>query len=359
MKQLSRRQFLGLSAAGLAGGTLPAQVLAAGAPANDDIVSFFLIGDTHYLANRDQAKQLTATSRLLTTRLVDWLNRLPGTAISEKAGGGKVATPRGLIHAGDLIDSGDRTGKNFVRMQETELAAYVADFGLTGKDGRLRFPVYEVHGNHDAPQGDGLVPGAIRTRNKNRPGLMNVSANGLHYSWDWGGIHFLCLGIVVGAVAETARRRRYHPQDSLAFLVADLNRHVGESNRPVIITHHVDVARYSLPCDPKAPAGNHEWDPCDVRAYYQALRNYNVIGICYGHTHARRLFHWDGTRTAAKTGIPIFNTDKASHFQHVNQAILYFEVGRKEMIVREFGTRDRWQTAQWTPQTWRFPVQRG
>src|SRR5262245_42009869 len=141
MKQLTRRQFLGLSAAGLAGVALPVQGLAAGQSASNDVVSFFLIGDTHYLANRDQAKELTATSRLLTTRLVDHLNRLPGTAIAEKAGGGKVATPRGLIHAGDLIDSGDRTGKTFVRMQETVLASYVADFGLTGKDGRLRFPV--------------------------------------------------------------------------------------------------------------------------------------------------------------------------------------------------------------------------
>lgn len=357
MHPFTRRQFLATSAAGLAGTVLAAPG-ATPQGGNDDVVAFFLVGDTHYLANRARAKELTAPSRLLTTRLVDWLNRLPGSVIAEKAGGGKVAVPRGLIHAGDLIDSGDKNGQDFRAMQQTELAAYVADFGLSGKDGRLRCPVYEVHGNHDGPQGDGIVLAALRARNKNRPGLLNVSANGLHYSWDWGGVHFLCLGIVVGAVKETARRRRYAPLDSYAFLQDDLTRHVGKSGRPVMITHHVDVARYSLPCDPNAAATNHEWDPCDVRGYYQVLRNYNVIGILYGHTHGRRVFRWNGTQKPGKDGIPVFNTSKCSHFSSDNQALLYFEVGRKELVVREFGTTDRWQTGLWTPETWRFPIRR-
>ncbi len=359
MNPITRRQFLGTSAAGFARAALPAPGLGAAAQDNVEALPFFFIGDTHYLANRAQTKELTAPSRLLTNRLVDLLNRLPGSAIPENAGGGKVGTPRGLIHAGDLIDSGDKTGKNDRLMQETELASFQADFGLNGKDGRLRLPIYEVHGNHDAPQGDGPVTAFIRTRNKNRPGVANISSNGLHYSWDWDGVHFLCLGIVVGAGMDTDRKRRYQPLDSFAFLLDDLTRNVGKSGRPVFITHHVDVLRYSVACDPKAGAGNQEWDPCDVRSYYQALANYNVIGIGHGHTHMRRIFRWDGTRTPAKTGIPVFNTDKSSHFQFDAQAIFYFEVGRKEMLVREFSTRDRWQNAQWTPQTWRFPIKIG
>src|SRR4051794_6498700 len=105
MHQLTRRQFLTTSAAGLTGAGL-AGLGAAAQSGPGDVVGFFLIGDTHYLADRASPKELTAPSRLLTTRLVDWLNRLPGSAIAEKAGGGKVAVPRGLIHAGDLIDSG-------------------------------------------------------------------------------------------------------------------------------------------------------------------------------------------------------------------------------------------------------------
>lgn len=363
MQMVSRRRFLGSSLAAAAGCEALAPHLLAGEAASDaaapETVAFFLVGDTHYLAERGRPARLADRSRTLTSRLVDHLNRLPGTAIPDQAGGGKVGNPQGLLHAGDLIDSGDKNGKNFRRMQETELAAYIEDFGLNGRDGRLRFPVYEVHGNHDGPQGTGPAPDAIRRRNKNRPGVVNVSADGLHYSWDWHGIHFVSLGIVVGAAAATARRRRYHPHGSLAFLEDDLARRVGDSGRPVMLLHHIDVARYSLPCDPQAPAGSHEWDPCDVRAYHQALRNHAVLGILYGHTHVRRVFRWDGTRNPAATGIPVFNTDNAAHFDSRTQAFLYFEIGAREMVVREFATTDEWATGTWTPTVWRFPVRRG
>ena len=124
----TRRQFLGATVTGLAGAALTAPVLGA-APDDVEPLSFLFLGDTHYQANRAQPKELTGPSRLLTNRLIDWLNRLPGSAIPENAGGGKVGTPRGLIHAGDLIDSGDRTAPNDRLMQETELATYNADFG--------------------------------------------------------------------------------------------------------------------------------------------------------------------------------------------------------------------------------------
>ena len=105
-----------------------------------------------------------------------------------------------------------------VKMQQTEWAAFTDAYGLTGKDGKLKVPVYEVHGNHDSPRGDGLAVKKIAERNKARPGVTNVSKNGVHYSWDWGGLHFVCLGIVVGQVADLARKRRYDPLGSLEFL---------------------------------------------------------------------------------------------------------------------------------------------
>src|SRR6202012_4753456 len=101
-------------------------------------------------------------------------------------------SPRGVIHAGDCIDTGDQAN---AKAQRTEWSAYVGAFGLTGNDGKLRFPIYEVHGNHDAPRGDGLAVQQIIARNKTRPGVTNTSPNGLHYSWDWDDIHFVCLGI--------------------------------------------------------------------------------------------------------------------------------------------------------------------
>jgi predicted phosphodiesterase len=258
--------------------------------------AFFLIGDTHYLADKADPSRLTEVSRDYTSRLIGRLNELPGTMITPEAGGGIVATPRGVIHAGDLIDTGDKNGAPFEAMKQTELDAFIGDFGLDGGDGRLLWPIREVYGNHDAPRGEGVVLERLRERNTRRAGTAAVSANGVHFSWDWGGVHFVNLGIVVGE-AKTARHpRRYAPLDSLDFLVADLADNVGDSGRPVVITHHIDVARYCAP-PPADSAGNfkNEWDYADMQAYHAALKGYRIAGIFYGHTHNRRIFPWDGT----------------------------------------------------------------
>jgi predicted phosphodiesterase len=283
---------------------------------------------------------------------VDVLNALPGTPIPEVAGGGVVGEPRGVIHAGDLIDSGDKNGAPFAAMAATEWDAYVKDFGLTGKDGRLKFPVYDVHGNHDSPGGKGGVIDGLVARNRRRPGVANVSGNGLHYSWDWGPVHLICLGIVVGGADGVARRRRYNPLNSLPFLVEDLKAKVGGSGRPVVITHHVDVARYTGTCDPDGPYENKEWDACDVRAFHEAVRGYNVAAVLYGHTHTRNVLRWDGATARAAEGIDLFNVDNSSHFNSDTQGVLYFHLKDGRLTVREYATRDRWVTGAWTPQVW-------
>ncbi|MBX7106309.1 MAG: metallophosphoesterase [Gemmataceae bacterium] len=350
---LNRRQFVGSAAAAV---YLPAWLRADEPKTTDEPVVFFLVGDTHFLANKDQPAKLDVRSAAVTGRLVDRLNTLPGTDIPPGAGGGKVLAPRGVIHAGDCIDTGDKANE---KMQESEWAAFADAYGLTGKDGKLRVPVYEVHGNHDSPRGDGLAVRKITERNKTRPGVTNTSKNGVHYSWDWGGVHFVCLGIVVGQVGDVPRRRRYAPLGSLEFLVSDLREKVGASGRPVVVTQHVDMLRYAQPLpveDKKAEAM--EWDPADVKGFHDALKGYNVAAILYGHTHARNVYRWDGSNKAARIGIPTFNVDNSSHFAGKQQAFFYFEIHADRVVVREYQTTDAWETGNWTPQTWTAPVAR-
>ncbi|QDU30064.1 Calcineurin-like phosphoesterase [Anatilimnocola aggregata] len=350
--QLTRREILGT----LAGASASLALRPAWAADKQKPVAFALIGDTHYLANKESPGEMFADSAVVTSQLVQTLNSLPGKAISAEAGGGEVAPIDGVIHAGDLIDTGDKSGGVHEKMQQTEWEAFTADFGLTGNDGKLKFPVYEVHGNHDGPRGTGIAIDGIKQRNKKRAGVKNVSANGQHYSWDWGTagnqVHFINLGIVVGSTKDKSQPRRYNPLDSLEFLLDDLQKSVGESGRPVVITHHIDVQRYSGPCEMDEKNAGKEWHPCDARSFHAAIAGYNVVAILYGHTHARNVLKWNGTATKADRGFDLFNVDNGAHFRSDAQAFFYFEIAPGKLTVRELATTDRWQTSKWTPQVW-------
>ena len=354
MNAQSRRSFLRTSAVAATSLALPRlRARAAAAPA----FSFFVLGDTHFLADKDDPARMSPRSLPVCSALVDTFNRLPGTEIPAAARAGSVTAPSGVIHAGDLIDSGDKNGPGFALMQETEWANFAREYGLNGKDGRLKFPVYEIHGNHDSPHGGGLVLKNIAARNPLRPGVKNISANGLHYSWDWGNVHFVNLGIIVGTNPRVTRKRRFAALDSLDFLVSDLAKNVGTSGRPIVLTHHVDIAGNTGPClDDDAAALKRTWDPCDVRGFHEALKTYNIAAIFYGHTHVRNVFLWDGLTPRAKQGLSVFNTDNASHFNNDDQAFFYVEAHETELVIREYQTTDRWQTGAWTPQVWTAPL---
>lgn len=353
---MNRRHFLQSTAAA----TLANLAQGAQQPpkVSDDTASFFVVSDTHYLADEMNPQTLTPESTAVTTRLVEWLNKLPGTEFSSAVGGGIIPPPSGVIHGGDVIDSGDKQSPKHKAMQETEVAAFAKDFGLNGGDGLLKWPVYEIHGNHDGPQGKGPMIDAILARNQKRKGLAGVSKNGMHYSWDWNGVHFINLGIVVGEVKSIARKRRYAPMDSLEFLISDLAEKVGSSKRPVVITHHVDMMRYQKET-PDEEVVKKEWDYADVQAYYNAIKGYNIAAIIYGHTHVRNVFKWDGGSkpvVGEAPGIPVFNTDNAAHFHSKPQAFLHFTISKKETRVREFATTDAWLTGEWKAQSWTFPA---
>jgi len=169
-------------------------------------------------------------------------------------------------------------------------------------------------------------------------------------------VHFVALGIVVGDAPEVARKRRYAPFGSLPFLQQDLAEHVGTSGRPVVLVHHVDVARYSTEV-PDDIAVKNEWDFGDVHAYYTTLQKYRVAAALCGHTHARNIFRWNGTKdTRTAAGLPFLNTDNSAHFGSASQAFLHVEVTAAELRIREFFTKDGWETGAWTPQVWKFAL---
>ena len=318
-------------------------------------VSFFFVTDTHYLANKQEPGSMDPASATVCRRLVETLNGLQGQAIPEHAGSGRLDSIAGVIHGGDLVDSADKRGGVYPQMHATEFAAFESDYGLKGDDGLLKYPVYEVYGNHDGPHGDTLVIEGIKRRNRQRKGLARVSPNGLHYSWDWGQVHFINLGIVVGQSGAGLQRRRYAPMDSLEFLRDDL-RALRGSDQPIVITQHIDLARYSVPyTTDEEEFLRLEWHPQDVKAFHETVKPHHVIANFFGHTHRREVFGWNGTsqkQRFAESDVDAFNGDNSSHFQGGKQAFFYVEVAVDDLIVREVFTEDGWQTHDWSDRAW-------
>lgn len=323
--------------------------------------AFFVISDTHSKALEIAPDELEPETLEINRRLIDLLNQLPGQPLPEAMGGGILQPIRGVLHLGDMIDSGDKgTSAGSVRRQETEWKSFVADFGLTGNDGRLRFPLYEVHGNHDSVRETNVVINSVCERNRRRPGVSHVSENGLHYSWDWNGGHFVALGIVVGHNGERLPIGRYKAHDSLQFLKKDLETRVGASGRPVILLHHIDLLRYSGECSENTESGG-EWSACDIAAFHGAITGYNIAAIFHGHLHALRIERWDGTsKSADRGGIPVFGC-RNSGAGGINRGLFYCEITGGELVVRELASLkapDGWQThnTAWTHE-WRVPLQ--
>jgi hypothetical protein len=334
--------------------------------ASETHYAFVVSGDPQYLAEHSpQPTKLDPYSEQANARWIELLNKLPGREIPKRLGGGRVSRDLlGLLVTGDLIDSADKNGGPYPAMQQFEWQRFVGDYGLNGRDGRIAIPVYELHGNHDGPQGDTFVIDDIVRRNRLREGLAGLSDNGLHYSWDWGPLHLVNLGIFVGVGDERRADYHYSPRSSLEFLRDDLHKHVGDSGRPVVLSFHLH---------PNCPA--FDWPPEDLAALWTTIEQYQVIALFHGHTHGSppSRLQWDGKQFAAKLpgGIDVFNpddsaaakTDPRDPAKMVGGAhgFLYVELidrpgtANDEFIVRSYATRDNWTTHDWHSQ-WRKAI---
>jgi Calcineurin-like phosphoesterase len=163
MRSLTRRSFL-------ASASLATAWPCARAQSAEPLTSFFVVGDTHFRAKEESPAEMEPDS-------------LPGTEMPAGAGGGLLPAVNGVLHVGDLVDSGDKNGQKYEEMQRTEWDAYVKAFGRDGGDGALKWPVFDLPGNHDSPSGKGQIIDRLVERNRGRKDLKAISANGLHYSW--------------------------------------------------------------------------------------------------------------------------------------------------------------------------------
>jgi cytolysin (calcineurin-like family phosphatase) len=175
------------------------------------------------------------------------MNEMPNRRWPAKFGAEPVARPRGVVVLGDLVEHAGRAG---------EWERFVADFGLDGTDGALKYPVFEGWGNHDGPAEQAQIKKRNEARLKKKL-VQNVSENGLHYSWDWDDVHFVQLNLYPGH------------QKSLDFLKTDL---AGCGRRPVVLLHHYDLQNFKW------------WKREEMLAYGDVIKPHNVLLICHGHS---------------------------------------------------------------------------
>lgn len=240
-------------------------------------VTFISASDPHYR----EPDHKHGNHNDLNRASVEEINRIAGMEWPEKAGGGVIEKPRGVLLLGDVIDDGDmaRGGRN---LSAEQYGFFLKDFGFDGTDGLLKYPVYEGWGNHDGPpigkEKNGFsFQARLKERNelrKQKGMVANLCPKGLHYSWDWGGVHFVQLNIYPADKQNPAVRYSpvwHDPQGSLTFLKEDLAKNVGTSGRPVVLTAHCGF-------------DTDWWIKEDWAALHAAAKSYNVVLYIYGHT---------------------------------------------------------------------------
>jgi hypothetical protein len=275
-KSITRRDFIKSAAAITASALIPASISKANDPIiknpvwsfsakNRNDITFCMTADTHYDAIYQGVDNEAGNKRV-----IDRINNMAeNLTYPSQFGGGYIQHPRGVACLGDLTNTsriGDWTGT-------AAGDGWVDDYGLNGSDGRLNYPVFELYGNHDCTvSNDSNIPkDGIKERNLIRQNV-NVSSNGYHYSWDWDDVHFINLNIYPGGPGEA--------EDSFGFAQQDLAAHVGDSGRPVVIFTHYGWKWFG-----------DEWDEL---AFYNMVKDLNIIGIFHGHWHYSEYYQWRG-----------------------------------------------------------------
>ena len=272
------------SASGSGGGLLarvahPLLASAALSLAAAEPVTFFVSPDTHFTSSGgapDVAKN---------ARGIHDMNLLPGTPYpaASKFKGSVEKNIRGVVIPGDLVDDGCNTAPTAANdpgcvSQWGNYTSYfkVAPDPSDSTGTACRYPALEGVGNHDGGNStdvkSGLVRRAVISRNRQRgaaagnagAGNYSMSPNGLHYSWDWGGVHFAMLGVYPGTEGDCAAPGAgkpgngccsassggicwgwHSPEHSLEFLESDLAKL--DKATPTVLFMHYGMSGFGSP----------------------------------------------------------------------------------------------------------------
>ncbi|MBI5345778.1 MAG: metallophosphoesterase [Chlamydiae bacterium] len=229
-------------------------------------ITFFIGSDLHF--GRSKEKNI---------EYIKDMNNLPETKYPSLVSG-VVKKPLGVILIGDLTNKGrlEEWFGPWVRVfSDYRNLGFLALYGLNGEN-LLKYPVFEGFGNHDHKRNSTIIKERIKHRNLHRMEKINISKERLHYSWNWENVHFIHLNEYPGYSKEA--------ENSLKFLKEDLKNNLKSFDTPIIIFHHFGFDEHSSTW----------WKEDERKAYYEVIKNYNVIAIFNGHSHTIEHSKWKG-----------------------------------------------------------------
>jgi hypothetical protein len=205
-------------------------------------VTFLVISDTHF------GYETTVKDHEV---LVPKLNTIAGQRYPASIGGGVVPAPRGLLVTGDLTE--------WSKAEEWE--PFVATYGLTGKDGKVAIPVFEVIGNHDRVTGP-WVEQQVAARHGGKR----------FHSWDWDDLHLVALG-------------EAPDEEGLTFLAQDLAKLARDV--PIVLYFHLALA---------GPWSTGNWfaEGTFKERLAGLIEGREIVAFFHGHHHATDHYTWHG-----------------------------------------------------------------
>jgi len=236
-------------------------------------VTFLVAADTHVgfgapdAPGRDPLIEPVGIERT-NLAMIDSMNTIAGASYPT-ALGGQVQTPRAVLVAGDLTEEGGHE----------QWRLWTRLFGLTGKEGALKFPVFEGAGNHD--------------RNKNWYVRERVAKRhgGRFYSFDLDDLRLICLD--------------EGPDDEGLKLLAEALAGVAPDVPVVIYLHYPMLGAFS---------DDHWFGRGDYRERLaRTLQNRRVLGLFHGHYHATGAYRWKG--------FDVYNVGSPKHM-HTSYAVV-------------------------------------
>jgi cytolysin (calcineurin-like family phosphatase) len=264
-------------------------VIAAEVPKRD--VTFFLISDPHVGSENVKATPPVTreqTSMGVQSNLAALLKTVgepyPTTGVFNGMNLGTVATPRGLLIAGDLTDNLD-----------WERFTSIFPASGVGTDSK-KIPVFLCLGNHDGDAKGATRKEVVKWNRAYREDkkLAAVSDNGLHYALNWEGVHILSLNLCPADTVDKETIFKFgapgegswnDPDQALSFMKNYLRDHVGKSGEPVLLMQHYGFDGFSM-------NDWNWWTPKQRRALYDAIKPYNVVAFLHGHDHAPNHYRW-------------------------------------------------------------------